>query len=91
MRDTLEKQILMDALDGDTTVLAEILTMLTTEQVFASLSDENQTKTKPELGNYEFHCNKCNTVHKKTAYAIAQETMNVGLVFTCKCGNKIDL
>ena len=43
------------------------------------------------LKGYEFYCDKCNTIHTKTAYAIAQETMHVELIFTCKCCNKIDL
>jgi len=47
--------------------------------------------TTRELEPYEFHCSKCNTIHKKTAYAIAQHTMGIELIFTCTCGNKIDL
>lgn len=47
--------------------------------------------TARKLEPYEFHCNKCNTIHKKTAYAIAQHAMGVELIFTCACGNKIDL
>ena len=53
-------------------------------------STVTETTTR-ELEPYEFHCNKCNTIHKKTAYAIAQHTMGVALIFTCTCGNKIDL
>lgn len=44
-----------------------------------------------ELGEFDFYCSKCKTVHTKSAYAIAQAAMNVRLVFTCTCGNKIDL
>lgn len=44
MRDLLELQILKNAKIGDTTVLAEILTLLNDKQIFASLSDENQQK-----------------------------------------------
>ena len=47
--------------------------------------------TTRELKPFEFHCSKCNTIHKKSAYAIAQHAMGVRLVFTCTCGNKIDL
>jgi hypothetical protein len=47
--------------------------------------------TTRELGKHEFFCNKCNTVHTKSAYAIAQATMRVRLVFSCPCGNKINL
>jgi hypothetical protein len=41
-RDLLEKEILNDAKNGDTTVLAEILASLSDEYVFASLSDKGQ-------------------------------------------------
>jgi len=44
MRDLLELQILKNDKIGDTTVLAEILTLLNDKQIFASLSDENQQK-----------------------------------------------
>ena len=44
-----------------------------------------------ELGEFEFYCSKCKTVHTKSAYAVAQAAMNVRLVFTCTCGNKINL
>ncbi len=41
----LEKQILNDANNGDTTVLAEILESLDEEYIFNSLSDVNQERT----------------------------------------------
>ena len=41
----LEKQILRDAKNGDTTVLAEILGMLDDNQIWNSLSDENQERS----------------------------------------------
>jgi hypothetical protein len=42
-RDLLEKQIVLDAIHSeDTTVLAELLSLLTDEQVFNALSDGNQ-------------------------------------------------
>ena len=44
-----------------------------------------------ELGEFDFYCSKCKTVHTKSAYAIAQSAMNVRLVFTCTCGNKIKM
>ena len=44
-RDLLEKQIIKDGKDGDTTVLAELLAMLDEEVMFEALSDENQYKT----------------------------------------------
>jgi hypothetical protein len=46
---------------------------------------------KRKLGEYEFHCSKCNTIHQMSSYAIAQRTMGHELIFTCTCGNKIDL
>jgi len=47
--------------------------------------------TTRELKPFEFHCSKCNTIHEKNAYTIAQNAIGVRLVFTCTCGNKIDL
>ena len=49
------------------------------------------TTTIKELSEFEFLCNKCKTIHRKSPYAIAQKAMNVRLVFTCSCGNKINL
>lgn len=46
---------------------------------------------KRKLGEYEFHCSKCNTIHQMSAYAIAQRFMGVPLIFTCTCGNKVPL
>ena len=43
------------------------------------------------LEPFEFYCSKCKTIHKKSPYAIAQAAMNVRVVFTCTCGNKISL
>jgi len=44
MRDALEAQIIQDGINGDTTVLAELLGLLTDKQVFNALSDELQGK-----------------------------------------------
>jgi hypothetical protein len=52
MRDLLEEQIIKDALNGDTTVLAELLSKLSDEVVYASLDDLNQVKVK---FYYEIH------------------------------------
>jgi len=41
-RNVLEKQIITDISNFDTTILSEILSLLTDEQVFNSLSDKNQ-------------------------------------------------
>lgn len=49
-----------------------------------------ETKVR-ELDETEFFCKECNTVHKKSPYAIAQKAMGVDLIFTCDCGNKVDL
>ena len=55
------------------------------------LTESRKIKTQRELLDNEFYCNKCDTIHTKTTYAIAQAAMNVELIFTCTCGNKIDL
>lgn len=47
--------------------------------------------TKRKLSNYEFLCTKCQKIHTKSTYAIAQCAMNNRLIFTCECGNKIYL
>lgn len=44
-----------------------------------------------ELTPWEFQCKKCKKIHEKSAYAIAQAVMKVKLIFTCDCGNKINL
>lgn len=46
---------------------------------------------KRKLLNDEFYCIKCDTIHTKAPYAIAQKAMNIDIIFTCPCGNKIDL
>jgi len=48
LRDTLENELVQSMREGDTTVLAELLTLLTDEQVFNALSDEAQNRF-PEL------------------------------------------
>lgn len=53
-------------------------------------STVTETKTRL-LASTEFHCSKCNTIHTRSAYAIAQRSMNVDLIFTCDCGNNIDV
>jgi len=45
----------------------------------------------PLLGQFNFFCEQCKTVHLKDAYAIAQHAMNVDIMYTCKCGNVIEL
>lgn len=44
-----------------------------------------------ELKPYEFYCSNCKTIHKQSPYAVAQLTMGNELIFTCDCGNKIEL
>ena len=62
------------------------------EQCASSVVGSTVTETKTRLlASTEFHCSKCNTIHTRSAYAIAQRTMNVDLIFTCDCGNKIDV
>jgi hypothetical protein len=43
-RDILEKQIIEDANQGDTTVLAELLNQLSDTQIYGALDDNNQAK-----------------------------------------------
>jgi hypothetical protein len=52
MRELLEQQIIQDANNGDTTVLAEILTLLSDKQVYASLGDEQQSQVNECYGAY---------------------------------------
>ena len=47
--------------------------------------------THRALEKYEFYCDGCNTIHKMSMYASAQLAMKHDIVFTCPCGNKIDL
>lgn len=47
MRDALERELVSDALQGDTTVLAEILANIPDHIIYASLSDEAQSKFEP--------------------------------------------
>ena len=51
MRDLLEKQIISDANQGDTTVLYSLLQMLPTKTIFNALGDEAQT----QIFCYEIH------------------------------------
>ena len=44
MRDILEKQIIIDAQVGDTTVLSELLSKLTDAIIYEALSDESQER-----------------------------------------------
>lgn len=46
LKDLLESQIKYDAEQGDTTVLVEIISNFTDEEIFNWLSDENQEQAK---------------------------------------------
>lgn len=46
LKDLLESQIKYDIEQGDTTVLAEIISNFTDEEIFNWLSDENQQQLK---------------------------------------------
>jgi len=46
LKDLLESQIKYDITEGDTTVLAEIISTFTDEEIFNLLSDENQEQAK---------------------------------------------
>ena len=54
MRDLLEAQIIADANQGDTTVLASLLEMLTDTQVYEALGDKEQSIIKCY---YDVHIN----------------------------------
>lgn len=47
LRDRLEVELVESAKQGDTTVLAELLGRLSDEEIYAALSDEGQSETKP--------------------------------------------
>jgi hypothetical protein len=46
MRDALEDQIIQDGINGDTTVLAELLSLVPIHLIYGALSDELQEKFK---------------------------------------------
>ena len=50
----------------------------------------NTVNVKYTLKPNEFYCDKCNKVHTKSMYAVAQLTMGHELIFTCECGNTIE-
>lgn len=52
LRDALEDQIIRDANDGDTTVLAEILLQLPLAYIYQCLGDELQDKFNECYGTY---------------------------------------
>jgi len=97
MRDLLEKQIIEDAKKGDTTVLAEILGLITDEQVFSGLSDYHQrnfTHITVEGGmiltalvEIKGHCSNWNkphsiTIKKGTKLITSNHSQNDGSLFT---------
>lgn len=55
LRDSLEVQILNDAKQGDTTVLAEILSKLDDRYVFACLSDEKQLELQEKYQQLKYY------------------------------------
>lgn len=55
MRDLLELQILADARQGDTTVLAELLTKLDDRYIYNCLGDEDRKKFPQFKFYYEIH------------------------------------
>lgn len=63
LRDALKAQILFDGANGDTTVLAEILSNISDEVIFNSLSEDAQEQLK---SYYEIHVN-----HGKHGYSFA--------------------
>lgn len=55
LRDALEEQILMDAANGDTTVLTEILNKLDDRYIYNCLGDAEQAKFPQFKYYYEIH------------------------------------
>ena len=62
MRNLLESQIISDANNGDTTVLYELLDLLTDEQIYNALSDVAQSNVK---AYYDVHVE-----HESGGYSI---------------------
>jgi len=54
-------------------------------------STKKKHSQKEKLGSHDFKCDKCNKVHTKSVYVIAQCSMNVELIFTCDCGHQTEL
>lgn len=44
---------------------------------------------RPELGPYDFACEKCGKVEHKSVYCIAQQASGNEIKFTCSCGHKM--
>lgn len=55
MRDLLEEQIIKDAMNGDTTVLASLLELISDKDIYNALSDVNQLKADEP----KFICTNC--------------------------------
>ena len=70
IRDLLEGQIIKDAHDGDTTVLADLLERFSDEVIYNALSDENQKKT--EMYNEIQHKLKCLEIVKNNPELVEQ-------------------
>jgi hypothetical protein len=76
MRDLLEHQICVDAeLSNDTTVLAELLLLLTDEQVYNALSDDNQWQVDHHKKAEEYALRK-----KHDVMTINNIIINIGTV-----------
>lgn len=48
-------------------------------------------KPSPDLGPYDFACEKCGKVQHKTGYRIAQQAQGHTIYFTCDCGHKMEV
>jgi hypothetical protein len=75
-------------LEKTTELLKEAKEAFAIHDVVGSTVTETKTRL---LFSAEFHCSNCNTIHTRSSYAIAQRAMNVDLIFTCDCGNKINV
>lgn len=51
---------------------------------------KSKTTAKSPLGDFDFECEGCKTVHHKSSYCIAQQASGNEIVFTCpKCNTKM--
>ena len=77
MRDLLEKQIVADAINGDTTVLAELLTLIKDEDIFSALSDKEQELVMKPL-TYDTETNMLSYDTKEVAEILLADDNSMG-------------
>ena len=52
-------------------------------------TNKKTVMAKVTLGDYDFVCEKCQKVHHKSVYCIAQQASGNEIIFTCDCGKKM--